>query len=171
MWSLAHAPKPLSTSIIVPTRNERGNIPEVFRRMPALSSRTEVIFVDGDSTDGTLGGDPQGHEGPAGCQIDPAGRGQGKGGRGAEGVGGGPGRCPDDLDADLTVPPEDLEKFYNALAEGCGDFVNGTRLVYPMEGEAMRSLNILGNKFFSVALSAVLGARVKEGAVWHQGPT
>jgi glycosyltransferase involved in cell wall biosynthesis len=66
------------------------------------------------------------------------------------------------LDADLTVPPEDLEKFYNALAEGCGDFVNGTRLVYPMEGEAMRSLNILGNKFFSVALSAVLGARVKD---------
>ena len=66
------------------------------------------------------------------------------------------------LDADLTVPPEDLPKFYAAVAEGRGEFVNGTRLVYPMEGQAMRFLNLLGNKFFSVTLSHILEQRLKD---------
>ena len=66
------------------------------------------------------------------------------------------------LDADLTVPPEDLPKFYAALAEGKAEFVNGSRLVYPMEGEAMRFLNSLGNKFFGLALSAILEQRLKD---------
>ena len=66
------------------------------------------------------------------------------------------------LDADLTVPPEDLPKFYAAIAEGKAEFVNGSRLVYPMEGEAMRFLNSLGNKFFGLALSAILEQRLKD---------
>ena len=66
------------------------------------------------------------------------------------------------LDADLTVPPEDLPKFYNALARGKGEFINGSRLVYPMESQAMRFLNILGNKFFSMALSWLLSQRLKD---------
>jgi glycosyltransferase involved in cell wall biosynthesis len=66
------------------------------------------------------------------------------------------------LDADLTVPPEDLPKFYHAIASRKGEFINGTRLVYPMEREAMRMLNILGNKFFSVALSWLLNQPLKD---------
>src|SRR6185503_16140386 len=66
------------------------------------------------------------------------------------------------LDSDLTVPPEDLEKFWLAIAEGKGELINGTRLVYSMEGGAMRLLNMLGNKFFSLALSWVLGQRIKD---------
>ena len=66
------------------------------------------------------------------------------------------------LDADMTVPPEDLPKFYAAITEGKGEFVNGTRLVYPMEKEAMRFFNLLGNKFFAVAFSYVLGQRYKD---------
>jgi glycosyltransferase involved in cell wall biosynthesis len=57
------------------------------------------------------------------------------------------------LDADLTVPPEDLPRFYDALVSGKGEFVNGVRLVYPMEDEAMRFANLIGNKFFSYAFS------------------
>ena len=66
------------------------------------------------------------------------------------------------LDADLTVPPEDLPKFYDAIAAGKGELINGSRLVYPMEEEAMRTLNILGNKFFSAALSWLMNQRVKD---------
>jgi glycosyltransferase involved in cell wall biosynthesis len=66
------------------------------------------------------------------------------------------------LDADLTVPPEDLPRFYEALVSGKGEFINGVRLVYPMEQEAMRALNLLGNKFFSLAFSWMLGQPIKD---------
>jgi len=66
------------------------------------------------------------------------------------------------LDADLTVPPEDLPRFYDALRSGRGEFINGVRLVYPMEREAMRFWNLLGNKFFSLAFSWLLGQPVKD---------
>jgi hypothetical protein len=66
------------------------------------------------------------------------------------------------LDADLTVPPEDLPRFYEALVQGKGDFINGVRLVYPMEKQAMRFFNLLGNKFFSLAFSWLLGQPVKD---------
>jgi glycosyltransferase involved in cell wall biosynthesis len=66
------------------------------------------------------------------------------------------------LDADLTVPPEDLPRFYEALVSGKGEFINGVRLVYPMEKEAMRTLNFIGNKFFSTAFSWLLGQPVKD---------
>jgi glycosyltransferase involved in cell wall biosynthesis len=66
------------------------------------------------------------------------------------------------LDADLTVPPEDLPRFYEALVSGKGEFINGVRLVYPMEKEAMRTLNFLGNKFFSMAFSWLLGQSIKD---------
>ena len=66
------------------------------------------------------------------------------------------------LDADLTVPPEDIPKFYDAIAGSKGDFINGTRLVYPMEGEAMRFLNYLGNHFFSWVFTWLLDQRFKD---------
>ena len=66
------------------------------------------------------------------------------------------------LDADLTVPPEDLPKFYQAIASGKGEFINGSRLVYPMEKRAMRFLNLVANKFFAIAFSYVLGQSFKD---------
>ena len=66
------------------------------------------------------------------------------------------------LDADLTVPPEDLPRFYDVLSSGKAEFVNGVRLVYPMEKEAMRFFNLLGNKFFSLAFSWLLGQPIKD---------
>ena len=66
------------------------------------------------------------------------------------------------LDADLTVPPEDLPKFYDAIARGKGEYINGSRLVYPMEDEAMRPLNIIGNKFFSIMFTYLLDQRLKD---------
>jgi hypothetical protein len=66
------------------------------------------------------------------------------------------------LDADLTVAPEDLPKFYNALVENHGEFVNGSRLVYPMEKQAMRFLNLLGNKFFSMMFTYLLDQKFKD---------
>jgi glycosyltransferase involved in cell wall biosynthesis len=66
------------------------------------------------------------------------------------------------LDADLSVAPEDLSKFYEAIASGRGEFINGSRLVYPLEEEAMRTLNMIGNKFFSIMFSWLLGQRLKD---------
>ena len=73
------------------------------------------------------------------------------------------------LDADLTVPPEDLPRFYEALASGHGEFINGVRLVYPMEDEAMRFCNLLGNKFFSLAFSLAARTADQGHALRHQG--
>ena len=66
------------------------------------------------------------------------------------------------LDADLTVMPEDLPRFYEAWRTGVGEFINGVRLVYPMEDQAMRFFNMLGNKFFSIAFTWLLGQVLKD---------
>ncbi len=63
------------------------------------------------------------------------------------------------LDGDLTTPPEQMPKFYNVIATGQGDFVNGTRLIYPMENQAMRFLNFIANKVFSWLFSYLLSQR------------
>src|SRR4030095_7389300 len=66
------------------------------------------------------------------------------------------------LDADLTMPPEDLPRYYDVLRSGKGEFANGVRLVYPMEKQAMRFLNLVGNKFFGLAFSWLLGQPIKD---------
>lgn len=151
-----------SLSIVIPARNEKGNIENALKRMPSFrSADLEVIFVEGHSTDGTweeiqrvikaYGADGSGLRMLALQQ-------QGKGK--ADAVRLGFSRASGDLltvlDADLTMPPELLTRFYDAYVSGKGDFINGNRLVYPMEGEAMRFLNWLGNIFFAKALSFVL---------------
>ena len=120
-----------------------------------MGRHTELIFVEGDSSDGTaeeiervIAANPG-----AGHQARAPGRRGRQGGRGPQGLRRGPGDVLMILDADLTVPPEDLPKFLRVLASGRGEFVNGCRLVYPMEKQAMRFLNVLGNKFFSMAFT------------------
>jgi glycosyltransferase involved in cell wall biosynthesis len=152
-----------TVSIIVPARNEAGNIEEIFRRVPDLGVETELVFVEGHSRDGTfeaieaaMAAHP---ERP--CQLLRQ-TGEGKGNAVREGFARARGDVLMILDADLTVPPEDLPRFYAALVSGKGEFINGVRLVYPMEAEAMRFLNLLGNKFFSWAFSFLLGQPVKD---------
>ena len=154
---------PRSTTILIPCRNEKGNIRPAIERIPAFGTDQEIIFVDGHSTDGT----PDEIQNVRAdfpdkdikCFTQP---GTGK----ANAVRYGFARASKEilmiLDADLTVPPEDLPKFYHAIATGKGEFINGTRLVYPMEHEAMRFLNIIGNNFFSVMLSWLLNQPLKD---------
>ncbi|HET9625896.1 MAG TPA: glycosyltransferase [Kofleriaceae bacterium] len=153
-----------SCSVIVPTKNERGNVDDIVARTPELGRGTELIFVDGNSNDGTVEAIQRHID--AGTRKDMKlvlqGDGKGKGDAVRKGFAAAKGDVLFILDADLTVPPEDLPKFYAAIAEGKAEFVNGSRLVYPMEGEAMRFLNSLGNKFFGLALSAILEQRLKD---------
>jgi len=155
------APRPLTTSIIIPTRDELGNVADIFARTPQLGPRTELVFVDGRSKDGTYEEIERLLPTRPGAKLLRQ-TGKGKGDAVRAGFEVATGDVLMILDSDLTVPPEDLPKFYLALAEGTGDFVNGTRLVYPMEDEAMRFLNRLGNSFFSVALSTVLGQTLRD---------
>jgi len=155
--------KDRSVSIVIPCRNEKGSVRAAIERMPRFGTDQEIIFVDGHSTDGTV-------EEIEGIMKEFPDRriklihqqDKGKG----DAVRLGFAEATNDilmiLDADLSVPPEDLPKFYNAVVTGKGEFINGSRLVYPMEKQAMRFLNILGNKFFSVALSWVLGQSLKD---------
>lgn len=158
--------KPLpSVSVICPCRNEKGNIREAVMRTPLMGPRTELIFVDGNSTDGTLEeieAVMREYKGPLELRLVPQGDGKGKGDAVRKGFAAATGDVFMILDSDLTVPPEDLPKFYRALVTGKGEFINGVRLVYPMEGEAMRFLNLLGNKFFSTTLSWLLEQPVKD---------
>ncbi|HTG81413.1 MAG TPA: glycosyltransferase [Geobacteraceae bacterium] len=150
-------------SVIVPARNEAGNIAEIFRRTPEMGGGTELIFVEGGSSDDTyaviereIAARPDGN-----CRLFRQ-TGKGKGDAVRLGFAEARGEVLMILDADMTVPPEDLPRFYEALRSGKGEFINGVRLVYPMEKQAMRFLNLLGNKFFSLAFSWLLGQPVKD---------
>jgi len=156
------SPEPL-VSVIVPARNEAGNIRSIFERTPEMGSGTELIFVEGHSKDDTLATierEIAAHpERPARVFQQ---RGAGKGDAVRLGFAEAKGDVLMILDADLTMPPEELPRFYDALRKGAGEFVNGVRLVYPMEKQAMRFLNLLGNKFFSVAFSWLMGQPIKD---------
>ncbi len=161
----AFADPPPSVSVVCPCRNEKGNIREAVARTPLMGGKTELIFVDGNSSDGTreeILAVMAEYKGPLALRLVDQGAGKGKGDAVRKGFTAAENDVLMILDSDLTVPPEDLPKFYRALVTGKGEFVNGVRLVYPMEGEAMRFLNLLGNKFFSSALSWLLEQPIKD---------
>ncbi len=155
--------EPPWVSVVVPARNEAGNIAAILERVPEMGRGTEIVFVEGHSQDGTyetiahaIAEHPERR-----CRLLQQ-TGKGKGDAVRLGFEHASGEVLMILDADLTVPPETLPAFYEALASGKGEFVNGVRLVYPMEDQAMRFLNLLGNRFFSLAFSWILGQPLKD---------
>lgn len=151
-------------SVVIPARNESGNIENAVLRLPEMGKGVEIIFIEGNSTDDTwekIQEVQKKYEGKRNIVI---GRQDGKGK--ADAVRKGFSMATGDifliLDADLTVPPEDIPKFYEAITTGKGEFINGSRLVYPMEKGAMRFLNMLGNKFFSHAFTWLLEQPIKD---------
>lgn len=152
-----------NVSIIIPARNEAGNIKAIFERTPKMGRETELVFVEGHSKDDTFAVIQQeaaAHPSTPSLILQQTGIGK------ADAVRLGFAKAKGDvlmiLDADLTVPPEDLPRFYEALVSGRGEFINGVRLVYPMGKEAMQTLNFFGNKFFSLAFSWLLGQPIKD---------
>lgn len=154
-----------SLTIVIPARNEAGNVPQFLTRLPHFrGAAVEVIIVEGNSTDSTwdeVQKLEQSYRGPLKVKVFKQ---PGKGKNDA--VRFGFSKASSDLltilDADLTMPPEKLSDFYEAYCDGLADFINGSRLVYPMEGNAMRFLNLLGNVFFAKALSYVLTQTVTD---------
>ncbi len=155
--------KEFSVSIVVPARNEMGNIENAILQTPVFGNRQEFIFVEGHSSDGTW-------EEMLRVQAQYPSRnitvirqsGKGKGNAVREGFEKATGDILFILDADLTTPPEDMPKFYDALRRNKGEFINGCRLVYPMEKQAMRLLNLIANKTFGMLFSYLLGQRLKD---------
>lgn len=156
-------PESVSVSVVVPCKNERDNIEAAVKRIPKLGNATEIIFCDDRSTDGTAQKVLEMQmrfpdrnirlvEGPGICK--------------AENVRVGFDAAQGDvlmiLDADLTVMPEELPYFLDALVEGKGEFINGTRMVYPMQKQAMKSFNMAGNKVFSAIFSYLLGQKLTD---------
>ena len=153
----------MTVSVIIAARNESGHIMELIERIPEMGSGTEIIFVEGNSTDDTydeiervIAAHPHRN-----CKLlkQP---GKGKGDAVRAGFDAATGDVLMILDADITVPPEDLPRFYDLMASGDAEFVNGVRLVYPMQDDAMRFANLIGNKFFSWAFSWLLGQPIRD---------
>jgi len=153
-----------SVSILIPCRNESGNIESAIRRMPRFGSAQEILFVEGNSSDNTF----------AECErvrdlykdswnikvLRQDGKGKGDAVR--KGFAAATGDVLMILDADLTMPPEALPKFHAVIETGKAEFVNGTRLVYPMEQEAMRPLNLIANRFFAYLFSYLVNTRLTD---------
>jgi glycosyltransferase involved in cell wall biosynthesis/SAM-dependent methyltransferase len=176
------APVPIETpsvSVVIPCRNEEGNVDDAVERVPEMGRHTEILFVDGHSTDGTverIEGAIERERGVRDIRLihqaprDAGAPGEdpsrmlrlGKGDAVRKGFAAAKGDIVMILDADLTVAPEDLPRFVEVLAEGRARFVNGSRLVYPMEDESMRFLNLCGNKAFSLAFTWLLGQPIKD---------
>lgn len=158
-------PRP-SLTIVIPARNERGNIEHALLRMPDFRAPTEIVFVEGHSNDGTweeierVAAAWNGKNGLTIRTFRQTGRGKADAVR--LGFSQATGQVLTILDADLTMPPEMLPRFFDAYCDGLGDFVNGTRLVYPMEGEAMQFLNKLANVGFAKGLSWILEVRIAD---------
>ena len=155
-------PEPV-VSVIVAARNEAGNVPAIFDRVPQMGAGTELIFVEGHSKDNTyeaIEKEMQLRQRPLTKLFRQPGKGKGDAVR--VGFAQATGEVLMILDADLTVPPEDLPRFYEAWRTHKGEYVNGVRLVYPMEEGAMRPINFLGNKFFSMAFSWLLSQSIKD---------
>ena len=175
-WSIVArpSPKPInqkdmpsehSVSILIPTRNEKGNIEAAFTRTPNLGKWTELVFVDGQSDDGTCEEikrciEKYGHQWHRVLLLEQSGTGKG------QAVRQGFAQCEGDilmiLDSDLTMPPEEITKYYDAIVAGKGEFINGCRLVYPMEKESMRFLNMIANHIFAKLFTWLLGQRIKD---------
>ena len=154
---------PPTTSVIIPCRNEAGHIPALVERLPDLAPGSEFLFVEGNSTDDTeevlrrtVEENP---DRPFRFLKQP---GRGKGDAVRLGFAEARGDIVLILDSDMGVAPEDVPKFVEALVRGKGDMVNGSRLVYPMEGRAMRFLNLLANKAFAWLFSWLLGQQVRD---------
>ncbi|HEY4986883.1 MAG TPA: bifunctional class I SAM-dependent methyltransferase/glycosyltransferase family 2 protein [Bradyrhizobium sp.] len=153
-----------SASIVIPCRNERGNIENAILRMPRFGAAQEILFVEGNSSDDTF----------AECErVRDAYRdrwdikvlkqdGKGKGDAVRKGFAAATGDVLMILDADLTMPPEALPKYQAVIETGKADFVNGTRLVYPMETEAMRPLNFIANRVFAYLFSYLVNTRLTD---------
>jgi SAM-dependent methyltransferase len=158
------APRKASVSVIVPTRNEAGNVAAAVARTPVMGPSTELIFVEGHSTDDTWAAiqrTVQAYDGPLKLRAFQQ-TGKGKGDAVRLGFAHATGDALMILDADLTVPPEELPTFYDVLNGGHADFVQGTRLVYPMEPGAMRFFNKLGNVAFSELFTYLLQQPIKD---------
>jgi SAM-dependent methyltransferase len=151
---------PPSVTVLVPCRNERGNIESAVSRLPAFAPDIEVIYVEGHSVDGTYEECLRVRDAYPHLDIKVMRQpGKGKGDAVRAGFAAARGDILMILDADLTVPPETLPKFYRCVAAGRGEFVNGTRLVYPMESGAMRLLNYMANRAFAWVFSFLLNQR------------
>ena len=152
-----------SVSIIIPARNEKGNIENAILQTPKYGSEQEFIFVEGNSYDETYEEMLRVKDKYPSKNIKVIKQtGKGKGNAVREGFDIATGDILFILDADLTTPPEDLPKFYEALRKNKGEFINGCRLVYQMERQAMRFLNLIANKIFSLSFSFLLGQRLKD---------
>lgn len=155
--------KPMTVSVIIPARNEAGTIEQAVARTPVMGAGTELILIEGHSRDNTweemlrvAANHPEKNISLLRQ------RGEGKGDAVREGFSAASGEIVMILDADLTVQPEELPKFYEAIASGYCEFANGVRLSYPLENESMRFLNLCANKAFGLAFSWLLGQNVKD---------
>jgi len=149
-----------STTVLIPCRNEKGNIENAVNRLPDFCEDLEILYVEGNSQDGTLNEIHRVIEAYPDKDIKVLVQdGKGKGDAVRKGFEHARGDILMILDADLTVPPEDLPKFYKAISSGKGEYINGTRLVYPMDDQAMRFLNFWANRTFSVLFTWLLNQR------------
>ena len=152
-----------SVSVVIPARNEAGNIEAAVARTPTMGTSTELIFVEGKSTDNTWETiqKVKGDHPSLNIKILKQ-SGEGKGDAVRAGFAAAEGDILMILDADLTVPPEELPKFYDAVVSGACEFANGSRLVYPMDDKAMKFLNLCANNTFGFLFSWLLGQPIKD---------
>ncbi len=156
-------PRDFSVSVVVICRNERGNVEAAIQRCPLMGKHTEFIFVEGHSKDGTYEEIERVAHHYTNRDITFFKQDKiGKGDAVRKGFAHATGDVLIILDGDLTTPPEEMPRFFDALMRGKGDFINGSRLVYGMETGAMRFLNLIANTLFGIGFSWLLRQPIKD---------
>ena len=156
----------LTCSVIIPCRNEKGNVEPAVQLVPRMGKHTQIIFVEGNSKDQTFEEIKRVAEKykdrPGFSILYDQQKGKGKGDAVRQGFAMATGDVLMIQDGDITVCPQELPKFWNAITQGKGEFINGVRLIYSMESGAMRFLNLIANKLFGIGFSWLLRHRIKD---------
>ncbi len=152
----------MKASIIIPAFNEEKSIEECVQLALREIPKAEIIIVNDGSTDNTEKIAKKIAKKNKRVQLVSFKKNNGKGFAVREGIKKSNGKFIAILDADCSVKPKEIKKFFKELEKEKKRIIIGNRFFKKMEKNAMPSLHILGNRFFALLFSIALRQKIHD---------